>query len=89
MDAATEYKEGFFVVRKEKGEYVVEIELRNGSMNGQDVKVNGDVIKFNMNIEGIERVSVMLKIKGDKMEGKTYSNEGNYSITGARQIAPM
>ena len=53
LGADSQYKEGTLFVRKENDIYIVEVQLSNGTLTGQDVSVKNNTIKFNLNIEGI------------------------------------
>lgn len=84
--ASPGYENGILFVRKENGSYSIEVQLSNGTLTGQDVLVEEDSIKFIVNIEGMERVSVVLKVIGDIVLGEAYSAKGSYVVKGARQI---
>ncbi len=84
-----EYKTGVFFIREENGKHIVEVQLETGTLTGQDVQVNKNMIKFNMNIEGLERISVVLMIKGNIIEGETSSTRGTYKIRGTRKMPPQ
>lgn len=84
-----EYRKGVFFIREENGKHIVDIQLETGSLSGQDVQVNKNMIKFNMNIEGLERISVVLMIKGNIIEGETSSTRGTYKIRGTRKMPPQ
>jgi len=83
------YRTGVFFIRKENGEYIVDVQLDTGSLSGQDVEITTDMIKFNMNIEGLERVSVVLMVKGNTLEGETSSARGVFKIKGVKKIPPQ
>ncbi|PIB29604.1 hypothetical protein BFP77_05475 [Maribacter sp. 4U21] len=84
-----EYRTGMFFIREENGEHIVEVQLDTGTLSGQDVQVSNDMIKFNMNIEGLERISVVLMVSGNTIEGETSSARGIYKISGTRKIPPQ
>ncbi|WP_027078441.1 hypothetical protein [Maribacter antarcticus] len=82
------YRKGVLFVRMEKGIAVVEVHLGNGVLTGQDVKIVGDTLKFIVNLDGVERVAIVLNAKGDKMLGEASSNQGSFIIKGTRKLAP-
>ena len=84
--AGPEYEEGVLFIRKDSEEYVVEVHLGNGTLIGQDVEIEGGSVKFNVNLEGMERVSVVLQVVDDTIVGKSYSSQGTYDIQGTRKI---
>ncbi|MFS4456084.1 hypothetical protein [Maribacter sp. 2304DJ31-5] len=83
-----EYEEGILFVRKENGKYKIEIQLSSGALTGQDVQIQEDNIKFNMNIEGVERISVVLQVKGNTLLGEAYSGQRTYKVKGKRKLPP-
>jgi len=84
-----EYRTGVLFIREENGKHVIEVQLETGTLTGQDVEVDKDTIKFNMNVEGLERISVVLAVNGNKISGETYSTEGTYKISGYRKMPPQ
>ena len=76
-------------IRRENGAYIVDVQLASGALSGQDVQIEGDTIKFNMNIGGVERVSMLLVVAGNKISGDTYATKGNYKIKGIRKLPPQ
>lgn len=84
--AGPEYEKGVLFIRKDKDEYVVEVHLGNGTLIGQDVEIEGGFVKFNINLEGTERVSVVLQVVDDTIVGKSYSSQGTFDIQGTRKI---
>jgi hypothetical protein len=83
----SKYEKGVLFIRKERDNYIVEVHLSNGTLTGQDVQVVEDTVKFNINIEGTKRVSVVLTVLGDTIKGKSYSDDGTYEIIGERKLA--
>lgn len=83
------YRTGTLFVRKENGVHVVEVHLGNGVLNGQDVQVKGNTLKFNLNLDGVERVSVVLNAEEDTILGQVTSNQGNFTIKGTRKLPPQ
>lgn len=84
--AGEKYEKGVLFIRKENENYILEVQLSNGTLTGQDVQVEGDSVKFNLNIEGVERVSIVLEVKDNTISGKSYSSHGMYEITGTRKL---
>jgi len=82
------YRKGVLFVRLEKGKHIVEVHLGNGVLNGQDVEVEGNTLKFRVNIEGTERVSVVLNATSDTMQGQASSSQGSFTIKGTRKLPP-
>ena len=84
-----EYSTGVFFIREENGKNVVEMQLEHGTLIGQDVVVSDTMIKFNVNIKGLERVSFVLLIEGNTIVGETSSTKGIHKISGTRKLAPQ
>ncbi|WP_125221046.1 hypothetical protein [Maribacter algicola] len=82
------YEEGLLIVDKMEGLYAVQVQLQNrGSLNAYDVLVEGDVMQFHVNLDGVERVGVVLGIKGKELEGQVITGEGSrFSVKGAKQL---
>ncbi|WP_047246117.1 hypothetical protein [Maribacter thermophilus] len=88
-NADPEYSNGvLYIEEKEKGMYTVSVQLKNGTLTGQDVEVDGNTIKFGMNIEGVERVLVELKVDGNLIKGEVYTSQGPLKIEGNRKLPP-
>lgn len=88
-DADPEYSNGvLYIEEKKKGTYAVFVQLKNGTLTGQDVEVEGNTVKFGMNIEGVERVVVELEVKGDFLKGEVYTSQGPLKIEGNRKLPP-
>ena len=84
--AGSEYEKGLLFIRKENENYIVEVQLSAGVLTGQDVQIEGDTVKFNIIIEGTDRVSVVLQVADDEISGNSYSSQGNYKIVGKRKL---
>ncbi len=84
--AEAPYDKGVLFVNKSEGMFTVDVKLTHGTLTGQDVQVDSNTIKFNMNIEGMERVSVVLIVKDDEISGEAYSNQGTFKIQGKRKL---
>lgn len=87
--AEAPYDKGVLFVKDVNGVKKVDVQLRYGTLTGQDVEVNDNTIKFNINIEGIERVSVVLLVAEDDISGEAYSNQGTFKIQGKRKLPPQ
>ncbi|WP_286815127.1 hypothetical protein, partial [Maribacter sp. UBA849] len=55
-------------------------------LTGQDVVVKDNGINFNVNFEGLKRVSFVLVVENDKIVGESYSAIGTSEIFGVRQL---
>ncbi|WP_430427291.1 hypothetical protein [Maribacter litoralis] len=80
------YEKGVFFITKKGDFYDVAVKLTTGMLTGQDVLVKGNGINFNVNFEGLKRVSFVLVVEDDKIMGESYSAIGNSEILGARQL---
>ena len=85
-EADAPYRKGRIFISKPNDVYQVVISLKTGSLNGQDVKVDNNRINFNINKEGIDRISFVLEVEGDKMIGESYSESGSNEVLAKRQI---
>ena len=80
------YEKGFLVIVKEGDGYKVQVQIGGANLLGENVKVSGKTISFDVTIEG-GKVAVELTVKGDTISGKSTSSEGTYSIQGERTLA--
>ena len=80
------YEKGVFFITKKGDFYDVAVKLTTGMLTGQDVLVKGNGINFNVNFEGLKRVSFVLVVEDNKIMGKSYSTIGNSEIFGVRQL---
>lgn len=80
------YQKGLLVIVKEGDNYKVQVQIGGGTLLGENVKVNGNTITFDVMVEG-GRVSVNLTAKGDTITGKSTSSEGSYSINGEKTLS--
>lgn len=80
------YEKGVFFITKKGDFYDVAVKLTTGMLTGQDVLVKGNGINFNVNFEGLKRVSFVLVVEDDKIMGESYSTIGNSEIFGVRQL---
>lgn len=83
------YRKGVLFVRLENGKHFVEVHLGNGVLNGQDVQLKGDTLKFIVNLDGVERVAIVLQSKEDSIIGEASSSQGNFTIRGTRKLPPQ
>ncbi|MGO4918143.1 hypothetical protein [Maribacter spongiicola] len=79
------YEKGVFFITKNKDFYEVAVKLSTGILTGQDVVASDKGINFNVNFEGLKRVSFVLMVEEDKIMGETYSAIGTSDILGVRQ----
>ncbi|HDZ06602.1 hypothetical protein LCGC14_0319480 [marine sediment metagenome] len=80
------YENGVFFITQKEGSFDVALKLSTGILTGQDVIVTENGINFNVNFEGLKRVSFVLIVKGDKIMGETFSDKGSSEIYGVRQL---
>jgi len=85
-EADLPYRNGRIFISETNDVYEVVISLKTGTLNGQDVEVENNRINFNINIEGIERTSFVLKVEGDKMVGEFYSNSSSSEVFAKREL---
>lgn len=86
-NAPYEYSKGVMVISKVEGAYNVVVHVNGGSIIGEDVKVNGNEIKFKVYIEG-DTVSVTLTVDNDTISGNSVSSQGSLAIEGKRGEMP-
>jgi len=80
------YEKGLLMIVKEGDNYKVQVQIGSGTIQGDNVKVNGNTIDFEVMVEG-GMVSVNLTAKGDTISGKSTSPEGSYTITGEKTLS--
>ncbi|KAA2218341.1 hypothetical protein F0361_01585 [Maribacter flavus] len=82
------YEEGLLIVDKMEDGFTVQVQLQNrGSLNAYDVLVEGDKMQFHVNLDGVERVGVVLRIKEKELEGQVITEEGSrFSIKGVKKL---
>lgn len=85
-EADAPYRKGRIFISKPNEVYQVVISLNTGSLNGQDVKIDNNRINFNINKEGVERISFVLEVEGDKMIGDFYSESSSGEVLAKRQV---
>ncbi|WP_139205140.1 hypothetical protein [Pricia antarctica] len=80
------YKKGLLVIVKEGDSYKVQVQTGGGTILGDNVKVSGSTISFDVMVEG-GKVAVSLTAKGATITGKSTSSEGSYTIKGEKTIS--
>lgn len=80
------YENGLLIIVKEGGSYKVQVQIAGGTLLGENVKVNGSTINFDVMVEG-GKVAVSLTAKGDTISGKSTSSEGSYTIKGEKTLS--
>ena len=80
------YEKGMFFITKKGDTFDVAVKLATGMLTGQDVIVQDKGINFNVNFEGLRRVSFVLKVSGDNIVGESYSANGTSEILAVRQF---
>lgn len=80
------YKNGLLVIVKEGDSYKVQVQTGGDTILGDNVKVSGSTISFDVMVEG-GKVAVNLTAKGDTIDGKSTSSEGSYTIKGEKTIS--
>ena len=80
------YKDGLLVIVKEGDSYKVQVQIGGGTQLGDNVKVSGSTISFDVMVEG-GKVAVSLTAKGDTITGKSTSSEGSYTIKGEKTLS--
>ncbi|HET8736841.1 MAG TPA: hypothetical protein VFM69_09595 [Pricia sp.] len=80
------YEKGLLMIIRDGDGYKVQIQVGGGTLLGEDVKVKGNTIDFEVMVEG-GRVSVNLTAKGETISGKSTSSEGSYNIEGTKTLS--
>jgi hypothetical protein len=80
------YQNGLLIIVKDGENYKVQVQVGGGTLLGENVKVSGNSIDFEVMVEG-GRVSVDLTAKGDTISGKSTSSEGSYNIKGEKSLS--
>lgn len=80
------YTDGLLVIVKESDTYKVQVQIGGGTLLGENVKIDGSTISFDVMVEG-SKVAVTLTAKGDTISGKSTSSEGSYAIKGDKTIS--
>ncbi len=80
------YEKGLLIITKSNGDYIVEVVLDQGSLPTYDVGVMDNTIQFLVNIDGTERVAVVLEVNGHEFKGEAITKEGRYSLNGTKKF---
>jgi hypothetical protein len=80
------YEKGVLFISKSESSYDVAIKYPEGIFTGQDIVIENNHINFNVNIAGLERVSFVLMVEGNRIIGESYSNIISNQILGTRQL---
>ena len=81
------YEQGLLIIDKTEGPYAVQVQLQNkGSLSAFDVQVEHNELQFHVNLDGVERVTVVLWIKGKEFEGQVITKGSRYAVKGERQL---
>jgi len=80
------FEQGKFFITERDGETTVALQLDNGVITAYDVVVKDNKIWFNINNEGLKKVSILLVASGDLLKGEIYSEDTSYKITAKRII---
>ncbi len=80
------YEKGVLFISINENTYDVTIKYSEGIFTCQDVVIDNDRINFNVNIAGLERVSFVLMVEGNRIIGESYSNNSSSQILGTRQL---
>lgn len=86
-NAPYEYSKGDLLIDKENDGFTVKIILPAGSMNAQNVVVQGNKINFKVYVEG-SLVTVALEAQGDTISGVAETPEGSLQIKGIKGARP-
>ncbi len=84
--APESYKKGLLVIVKVGDGYKVQFQVDGGTLLGDNVRVKGSTISFDVMVEGA-KVAITLTVKGDTISGKSTSSEGSYSIKGEKTLS--
>lgn len=80
------YEKGLLMIIRKGDGYNVQIQVGGGTLVGENVKVKGNTIDFEVMVEG-GRVAVHLTAKGETISGKSTSSEGSYTIEGKKTLS--
>ena len=82
-NAPDQYKLGALSIFKENGEDNVFVQLDEKEVLGQNVRLQGNTISFEVTLEGVQFL-VKLSAKGEALTGTYTYADGTFSIKGAR-----
>lgn len=83
------YSNGVLFVGKNNEGYNVNMKIKNGNLTGYDILVTGDKISFNVNYDGLKRVSFILKLDDGQLKGEAYSQKGQTNLVVAKRKFPL
>lgn len=87
--AAPEYQNSIlFVTENEHGLPSVVVQLESGTLSGQQVLIDENILRFDINLEGIERVSIVLEPVKDQLRGKVSTSGGELPVICTRKLPP-
>lgn len=90
LGATPEYQNStLFISTGENGTAALVVQLSTGTIVGHDVEITETTVKFNLNIEGVDRVSVILEMIDDTLKGYAITSEGNLAVTCTRKTPPQ
>ena len=78
------YEKGEVTISKEGEEYKAAIKINYGMISGKKVKVDGNNVTFDIDVEGMT-VGISMDIDGDTFTGEAKSMEGNFKLMGKRK----
>jgi hypothetical protein len=80
------YEKGLLVISKTKAGYGLQVDLENGSLTAYDVLAEGNDLQFHVNLDGVERIGVVLRFTGHQLKGQAIAKAVTYAINGTRQL---
>lgn len=86
-NAPYEYSKGVLIISESENKFSVTVNLNNGTLNGEEVTVEGNQINFKVYVEGTV-ASVTLTVTGDTISGSSISQDGTLAIEGKRGVMP-
>ncbi len=84
QDVPVEYSSGVLHISKKKKVYTVELELYEGNLPADNVRVDKNKLTFSVNIEG-SVVDVALIMDGDSFKGESNTPDGTFMLEGNRR----
>ncbi|WP_297705467.1 hypothetical protein [uncultured Eudoraea sp.] len=85
QDVPVEYSTGVLHISKKKKVYTVELELPEGNLPTDNVRVDKNKLTFSVDIEG-STVDVALIMDGDSFKGESNTPDGTFMLEGNRRI---
>ena len=84
QDVPPEYSKGVLHVTKKKRVYMVQLELPNGNLDGENVVVKKNSLNFTIDLEG-QIIAVSLTLAGDTFAGESSAPDGVFPLEGIRR----